>query len=165
MKGTAARRTRMCINPVPPPRRRRRRFRARDTSCAPADRTRRERSPCRARSLQLPELVRRVVARHRRVGLGRTEVLPDRQDLAADVAQIPEGREQFVALFAETHHQSGLRRDVRRDAPRAIEQFQRARVTAAGARHAVQPRNCFRVVVQHVRPRVEHGRAVAPPRP
>ena len=41
--------------------------------------------------------------------------------------------------------------------PRAFEQLERARVPAAGPRHAVEPRHGLGVVIQHVGPRVEHG--------
>ena len=87
----------------------------------------------------------------------RAQILADRQNLAADLAQILERGDELVVLLAETDHQAGLGRDVRRVAARALEQLQRARIAAARARHAVQPRHRFGVVIQHVRPRVEHG--------
>ena len=65
-------------------------------------------------------------------------------------------RDQLVALFAEADHHAGLGRDVGRVAARPIEQLQRARVASARARHAIQARHGFGVVVQDVGPRVEH---------
>ena len=104
---------------------------------------------------QVAELVGMVVADHRRVLRGRSEVLTDREDPAPDAAQIAEGVEQFAVLFAESDHDAGLGRNVRRVGARSIEQFERARVAAAGARHPVQPRHGLRVVIQHVGPGVE----------
>ena len=40
---------------------------------------------------------------------------------------------------------------------RAVEQLERARVAAARAREAIEARNGFRVVIQDVRARIEHG--------
>ena len=45
---------------------------------------------------------------------------------------------------------------VRPVATRAIEQFERARITAAGSRHPVESRNGFDVVVEDVWSGVEH---------
>ena len=98
-----------------------------------------------------------VVARHHRVVGRRAEVLAERQDRDADLAQVLEHLHEFVLLFAKAHHQAGLGRNVRRVGARAIEQFQRARVAAARAHHAIQARHGLGVVIEHVGPRVEHG--------
>src|SRR5262252_8653225 len=49
--------------------------------------------------LELAEFVGMIVARHRRVFGRRTQVLADRQDLAAGMAQILERRDQLVVLL------------------------------------------------------------------
>ena len=108
-------------------------------------------------TLELPELVGMVVARHHRVVLGRAQVLAERQDRDAHLAQILEHLHDLVLFFAEAHHHAGLGGNVRRVRAGAIEQFEQARVLAARADRAIQARHGFRVVVQHVGPRVEHG--------
>src|SRR5262245_50011971 len=86
---------------------------------------------------QATEFIGMVVPRHRRMLRRGTQVLPDRQYLAADAPQILERRCQLVELFSETDHQTGLGRNVRAITTRSIEQFERTRVTAAGTGHPV----------------------------
>ncbi len=71
--------------------------------------------------------------------------------------KIAQGRDQLVALFAQTDHQAGLGGNVRCVTTRALEQLESARVAAARPGHAVQPRHGLGVVVEHVRSRIEHG--------
>ena len=49
-----------------------------------------------------------------------------------------------------------LRRDLRRRSPGTAEQLERARIPAARPRLTVQPRHGLDVVIEDVRPRVEH---------
>src|SRR3954466_10243898 len=81
--------------------------------------------------LQVVEFVRVVVADHLRVGVGRAQVLSDRQDRAPDPPQVLEGLKQFSPLLAKTHHQSRFGGDVRGVSTRAIEQLECAAVSAA----------------------------------
>ena len=106
---------------------------------------------------QLAELVRVIVADHRRVRGGGTQVLADCEDLATDRAQVGEGCHQLVMFFAETDHEPRLRRDDRREAACPVEQFQRSRVAAARTGHAIQARHRLGIVVEDVGPRIEHG--------
>src|SRR6266478_4994120 len=61
---------------------------------------------------QVAELVGMVVAEHRSVILGWSEVLTDGQNLASDAPQVPERGDELVMLLAESHHQARLGWDV-----------------------------------------------------
>jgi hypothetical protein len=82
--------------------------------------------------------------------------LANRQNLAVDLSQVTQDVHHFVERLAEPHHQPGLGRNGGRPPARAIEEFERARVAAAGPRDAIQARHRFGVVVEHVRPGLEH---------
>src|SRR5678815_4495194 len=60
-------------------------------------------------------------------------------------------------FLAQADHDAGLGRNVRTILPRAIEQLERAPISAAGTGHAVEARNGFDVVIQDVWPGVEDG--------
>ena len=105
---------------------------------------------------ELGELVGMVVARDGQVLRRRPEVLAERQDRHPDRAQVAQGRDQLVPLLAETQDDPGLGRDLRRDCARVAEEPERTRVTAAVPRGLVEALHRLGVVVQDVRPRVEH---------
>ncbi len=73
--------------------------------------------------------------------------------------------DELVAFLAKPDHESGLRRYVGRVTPRPIQQLERARIPSARPCHAVQARDGFGVVIQHVGTRIEHGseRRLVPP--
>ena len=60
-----------------------------------------------------------VVARDRQVRGRRAQVLPDREDAAADRPQVGERRDHLVPLLAEADHEARLGRDVRARSARA----------------------------------------------
>src|ERR1700730_14904933 len=57
---------------------------------------------------QVAELVGMVVAEHRSVILGWSEVLADGQNLTSDAPQVPERGAHLVMLLAKSHHQGRL---------------------------------------------------------
>src|SRR5881628_2441219 len=104
---------------------------------------------------ELGELVGTVVARDGQVLRRRPKVLAERQDRHPDRAQIAQGRDQLIPLFAETQDDPRFGRNLRRDRARVTEEPERARVTAAVPRDLVETLHRLGVVIQDVRPRGE----------
>src|SRR5947207_12529759 len=69
--------------------------------------------------LEIAELVGVIVPGHRGVPGGRPEILTNRQNRTARLAQVPERGDELLALLAEADHQPGLGRNVRSVAPRS----------------------------------------------
>ena len=105
---------------------------------------------------QLGEFVRRVVARHRQVAVGRAEVLAERQDVHVAPAEVPHADQHLVPLLAHAEDDAALGERVR-DHPAGVgEQRQGAVVPPARARQAVQPLGGLEVVIEDVGPGVQH---------
>ncbi len=83
-----------------------------------------------------------------------SEVLRDRQQLAARVQEVAHGRLDLVALLAHTEDEVGLRHEPGRAC--RPQHVQRAFVPEAGPDPAEDPRDRLDVVRQHRRPRAEH---------
>src|SRR5439155_25010134 len=77
------------------------------------------------------ELVGMIVARDGQVLRRRPQVLAERQDRHADLAQVADRRDQLLPLLAEAEDDPRLGRDLWRDRARVAEEAERARVAAA----------------------------------
>ena len=90
------------------------------------------------------------VADNRQVIERGPQVLAKGQNLAVVRKQVAHHSEHLLRLFAETEHQAGLGGDSGIKLARCADQAQRLLVARAGAHRAIQARDGFRVVVQHV---------------
>ena len=84
----------------------------------------------------------------------RLEILAERQDLAADGDQVIEHAVDFLFSLAKAKHHAGL-------ADQALvfgdlEQLQAAVIFSLRAYAVVKPRDGFDVVIENLRPFVEH---------
>src|ERR1051326_2721164 len=87
----------------------------------------------------------------------RLEVLADRADLDAGVAELAEDVEHFIAALAEAEHQARLRGDRGVDALRLGQHRERAWEARAGTHVVVEPRHGLDVVVEVVGLRRDDG--------
>ena len=102
-----------------------------------------------------------VVALEREVLEGRAQILPDRQDVAVDLAERLERLGQLVARLAETDHQRALGVDRVADLAGhrlgVVEDAEAALPAGALADRLLEPPDGLEVVVEDVGPGVHHG--------
>ena len=72
------------------------------------------------------------------------------------IAEIAEDFDQFFRWLAEADHDAALRDHAGRKFLGVLQQIERALVARAGAHRAIQPGHGFRVVIEDVRPGIEH---------
>ena len=102
------------------------------------------------------ELLRRVIARHRQVISGWTQVLSNGQHVRSHRCQVAIHLQQLVHFFSQADHDTGLGGHARVDDLGILQQPQRALVTGARSHHAIEPRDRFGVVVQHLGLGLDH---------
>src|ERR1700691_281297 len=105
---------------------------------------------------QLTEFFRSVEARHGQVVARWTQILAYGKNVNPAPAEIAEYLDQLLNRFAQTHHHAALRHHAGREFLGVLEQGKSAFVTRAGAHRAIKARYRFSVVIQNVRPRIEH---------
>jgi len=78
------------------------------------------------------------------------EILSEGEDVRPLRGEILHGGEDFVLFFAQAEHQTGLGGDVRMSLLGAMEKFERPLIERAFAHLAIEARDRFGVVIEHV---------------
>src|SRR6266545_5782823 len=106
---------------------------------------------------ELRELIGRVVPRHRQVLDRGSEILPEREAIDVRLPQVAHGLQELWTLLAQPKDDPRLGQELRRRAPRAAEELERALVAAAVTRDLVEARHGLGIVVQDIGPGGDHG--------
>ena len=102
------------------------------------------------------ELLGRDVVDDRQVVRRRAEILAQRQDLAADFAQVVHRLEKFRFRFAQPEHDAALGDDVRCKFLRAAQDLERGAVFRARTHRGREPLDRLEVVIENLGRGVEH---------
>jgi hypothetical protein len=87
----------------------------------------------------------------------RLQVLPDGEEIHIGGAQIVHHLQYFVSLLAEPNHDSRFGEDARIEFFGALQELDRGEVARAGAHREVLRRHGFKIMVEHIGPRRNHG--------